>query len=70
MKRYLYAFGVVDEACENDDTKHQEEHQQSQFLGGRPEGLYEDLQAGAVSGEFEQSHYPDDREELEDVGVF
>ena len=39
----LDALGVVDEAGEYHDAEHEEKHQQRQLLGGRPEGLDQDL---------------------------
>jgi len=66
----LDALGVVHQAGEYHDSQHQEEHQQRQLLGGRPERLHQYLEPGRVSGELEQPHDPDDREELEYVRVF
>jgi len=51
---YLQSFGVVHQAGENDDAQHQEEYEQSQFLGGRLERVYEYLQPRRVSGQLEQ----------------
>lgn len=70
MRVGLDALRVVHQAGEYHDAQHQEEHQQRQLLGGRPERLHQYLQPGRVSGELEQPHDPDDWEELEYVGVF
>ena len=44
----LDALGVVDERGEDDDAQNQEEHQQRQLLGRRPERLDQNLQTCAV----------------------
>lgn len=65
----LYALSVVHQAGEYHDAQHQEEHEQCQLLGRRPERLHKYLQPGRVSSQLEQSHDPYDREELEYVGI-
>lgn len=66
----LYPFSIVYETSEYDDAEYKEEHEQRQLFGRSPERLYEDLQARGVASQLEQPHDPDDREELQDVGVF
>ena len=65
----LDPLGVVDQAGEDHDAQHQEEHQQHQLLGGGAEGLQQDLEAAGVSRQFEEPQDADDGEELEDIRV-
>ena len=69
LRIVLGTLRVVDEACEYHDAKDEEEDQQRELLGGGAERLDEDLEAGRVTGELEQSHDTYDAQELEDVGV-
>ena len=64
-----YSLRVVDEAGEDDDPEHQEEHEEHQLLGRGSECLEEDLEARGVSGEFEQSEDTNDGEKLQDVRI-
>jgi len=64
----LEALGVVDEAGEHDNAEHQEEHEESELFGGRPEGVHQDLEVGGVAGELEKPEDPDDGEELQCLG--
>lgn len=66
----LDPLGVVDQAGEYDDAKHQEEYEQREFLSRRAERLDQDLQSGRVPRQLEQPHDANDAQELEDVGVF
>mgnify|MGYP001172503836 CR=1 FL=1 len=65
----LYPLGVVHEAGEYDDAEDKEEDEEHELLGGGSKGLQQDLEAGGVAGQLEQPQYPDDAEELEDVGI-
>ena len=65
----LDAFGVVDQTGEYDDAQHQEEDEQRQLFGRRPERLDQDLQSGRVARQFEQPHDTDDGKEFQYVGV-
>lgn len=66
----LYAFRVIDETREYHYAEHEKENEEGEFLRGRPERLDEDLEAGRVPGELEETHDADYGEELHDVGVF
>ena len=69
LRIVLRTLRVVDQAGEYHDAKDEEEDQQRELLGGRAERLDEDLEAGRVPGQLEQSHDAYDAQELEDVGV-
>jgi hypothetical protein len=66
---YLDALCVVNKTGKDDDPEDEEEDEKHELLGGGPEGLQEDLEAGGVAGELEEPEDADDAEELEDVGV-
>ena len=65
----LNPFRIINKRGKDDDAKDQEEDEEHQLLGGRPERLQQDLQPGWVTCQLEQPEDPDDGEELEDVGV-
>lgn len=46
MRVGLDSFCVVHQAGEDDDTQHQEEHEQRKLFGGGAESLDEDLETG------------------------
>lgn len=46
---YLQFLGIVGQAGEEDDAEHEEEDEQSQFLCGCLERVYENTQAGRVT---------------------
>lgn len=66
----LHLLGVVHQAGEDDDAEDEEEHQQSQLLGRRLERVDQDLQTGRVPRELEEPQYPDDAEEVQQLGLF
>lgn len=69
LRIVLGTLRVIDQACEYDDAQDQEEDEQGEFFGGGAERLDQDLEAGRVAGELEQSHDSYYAQELEDVGV-
>ena len=65
----LDPLGIVDQRGEDDNPEDEEEDKQHELLSGGAEGLQENLEAGGVTCEFEQPEDPDDREELQHIGV-
>ena len=63
----LGPLGVEDERREDDDAEDEEEDEKTEFMRARFERVDEDLEAGRVPRQLEQSHDADDAEELEDL---
>jgi len=65
----LDALGVEDERREDDDTENEEEDEEAELMSARLERVNEDLKAGRVARQLEETHDADDTEEFEYVVV-
>ena len=70
LRIVLGPLGVEDERREHDDAEDQEENEKTEFVGARFERVDEDLEAGRMPRQLEQSHDTDDAEELENLVLF
>lgn len=69
LRIVLGTLRVIDQAREYHDAEDQEEYKKGQLFGGCAERLDQDLEAGRVACQLEQSHDAYYAQELEDVRV-